>query len=52
MQAVFSKSTPLELASFTVKQYHRMLETGILTDGEPIEFLDGLLVLKDREPAK
>ncbi len=52
MQAVFTtESTPLELASFTVDQYHRMLETGILTDGEPIELLDGLLVFKDRGPA-
>ncbi len=45
------ESTPLELASFTVDQYHRMLETGILKDGEPIELLDGLLVFKDRGPA-
>ena len=52
MHAVFTtESTPLELASFTVDQYHRMLETGILADAEPVELLDGLLVIKDRGPA-
>lgn len=29
-------------------QYHRLLEVGILREGEPVELLDGLLVLKDR----
>jgi hypothetical protein len=53
MQAVLTgESTPLELADLTVDQYHRMLETDILTDGEPVELLDGLLVVKDRGPAK
>jgi len=32
----------------TVEQYHRMLETGILRDGDPYELLDGFLVRKDR----
>jgi Uma2 family endonuclease len=32
----------------TVHQYHRMIELGILEEGEPIELLDGLLVRKDR----
>lgn len=32
----------------TVDQYHRMIETGILAEGDPIELLDGFLVLKDR----
>jgi len=51
MQAVLAKeSTSHELASFTVDQYHRMLEAGILADGEPVELLDGLLVVKDRGP--
>ncbi|HRC86517.1 MAG TPA: Uma2 family endonuclease [Thermoanaerobaculia bacterium] len=39
---------PGELAGLTVEQYHQMLETGILEDGDPIELLDGLLVQKDR----
>jgi Uma2 family endonuclease len=32
----------------TVDQYHRMIETGILPEGKPIELLDGYLVRKDR----
>ena len=52
MQAVLAEeSTSHELATLSVGQYHRMLETGILADGEPIELLDGLLVVKDRGPA-
>lgn len=43
---------PRELLTLTVDQYHRMLETGILTNGEPIELLDGLLVVKDRGRAR
>ncbi len=37
-----------DLVPLTVEQYHRMLEVGILDEGEPIELLDGLLVAKDR----
>lgn len=40
--------SPAEVVPLTVDQYHRMLETGILAEGEPIELLDGLLVPKDR----
>ena len=39
---------PAEVVPLTVEQYHRMLETGDLAEGEPIELLDGLLVPKDR----
>jgi Uma2 family endonuclease len=42
---------PSEVVPLTVEQYHRMLETGILAEGEPIELLDGLLVPKDRGAA-
>jgi hypothetical protein len=35
----------------TVEQYHRMIETGTLTSGDPIELLDGFLVRKDRSAA-
>lgn len=45
---VLQEAPSQELLTLTVEQYHRMLETGILTDGEPIELLDGLLVVKDR----
>jgi len=40
-----------EIAPLTVEQYHRMLEAGILEDGEPVELLDGLLVQKIRGEA-
>jgi hypothetical protein len=39
---------PPRIARITVDQYHRMIETGILHDGDPIELIDGLLVCKDR----
>ncbi len=32
----------------TVEQYHMMIETGILPEGEPIELIDGMLIRKDR----
>jgi Uma2 family endonuclease len=31
---------------FTLDEYHRMIENGVLTDGEPYELLEGNLVLK------
>lgn len=34
--------------SFSVDQYHRMIETGILREGEPAELIDGLVLRKDR----
>jgi Uma2 family endonuclease len=37
-----------EVVPLTIEQYHRMLEAGILEDGDPIELLDGFLVRKDR----
>jgi Uma2 family endonuclease len=40
-----------KLMPLTVEQYHRMLETGILRDGDPYELLDGYLVRKDRSEA-
>lgn len=35
----------------TVEQYHRMIETGILMEGEPFELLDGQVIRKDRSAA-
>ena len=35
----------------TVEQYHRMIEAGILREGEPIELLDGQMIPKDRSAA-
>lgn len=34
------------LNRFTVTQYHRMIETGVLTDEDRVELLEGYLVLK------
>jgi Uma2 family endonuclease len=34
------------LFRLTVDQYHKMIDTGILVDGDPIELLDGLLIEK------
>lgn len=34
----------------TVEQVHRMLASGILADGEPVELIEGILVRKDRGP--
>lgn len=44
-------ATPLYMArtgfrKFTLGEYHRMIETGVLKDGEPYELLEGHLVLK------
>jgi len=39
------------LVPFSVTQFHRMLEAGILTDGEPVELIEGMLIRKDRGPA-
>ncbi|MBI3463130.1 MAG: Uma2 family endonuclease [Planctomycetes bacterium] len=35
------------LLPLTVDQFHRMIDTGILRDGEPVELIDGVLVRKD-----
>ena len=32
----------------TVDEYHRMLEVGILREGDPVELLDGVIEYKDR----
>jgi Uma2 family endonuclease len=37
---------PLPVRRFTVDEYHRMIETGILRSGDPVELLDGWLALK------
>lgn len=35
----------------TVDQFHRMIDLGILREGEPIELIDGILVRKDNSDA-
>lgn len=39
------------LFPLNVDQYHQMIRTGILPEGEPYELLDGLLIRKDRSKA-
>jgi Uma2 family endonuclease len=34
------------LRRFTVEEYHRMIRAGILTEDEPVELLDGWIVIK------
>ena len=48
--AVIEKEVPAGtgIVPLTVEQYHRMIETGILPEGAPIELLEGLLVPKIR----
>jgi hypothetical protein len=36
----------LLLRRFTVEEYHQMIRTGILAEDEPVELLDGWIVLK------
>ena len=46
-----SETSPV-LVPLTVQQYHAMMETGILVEGDPIELIDGLLVRKDRRDSE
>src|SRR5262245_50120911 len=37
-----------DVLPLTVDQYHRMIETGIIREGDPRELIDGIMVRKDR----
>jgi Uma2 family endonuclease len=37
---------PEPLFHLTVRQYHAMIEKGVLTDNDPVELLEGILVFK------
>lgn len=37
---------PIRLYRLSVEQYHRMIQTGVLTENDPVELLEGLLVSK------
>src|SRR6266542_2395371 len=39
-------ATPLPVRRFSVDEYHRMIQTGILTDEDRVELLEGWIVLK------
>ena len=47
LEQVVASHAP-RIQRFNVRQFHRMLQQGILREGEPIELIDGLLVRKDR----
>lgn len=40
------------LETLDVGRYYRLMETGVLPEGAPIELLDGLLIRKDRRDRK
>jgi hypothetical protein len=42
----FVQLPPLPIHRFTVAQYHRMISVGILGRQDPVELLDGLVVVK------
>ena len=37
---------PVQLARFSVDQYHRMIESGAFTENDPLELIDGWVVTK------
>lgn len=43
---VFQPAPAIPMRRFTVDEYHRMIATGILHEGDPVELLEGWLVLK------
>jgi Uma2 family endonuclease len=45
---VAETTRPLAVVPLSVEQYHGMREAGILSEDEPVELIDGLLVYKDR----
>lgn len=40
------------LEPLSVDQYHRMIEMGILSENDPLELIDGILVRRDRQDSK
>jgi Uma2 family endonuclease len=51
MSAVFP-TIPPKSREITVEQYHAMIEAGVLTDDDPVELLEGVLVFKmPKKPA-
>ena len=38
------------LRTFTVAEYHRMIEAGVLTETDPVELLEGRIVYKMTRP--
>lgn len=50
LEEIVAGRTPGVLA-LTVEQLRRMIEAGILSEGTPVELIDGILVRKDRSEA-
>jgi Uma2 family endonuclease len=46
VEVVVAPAPKVQLWRLSVKQYHAMLHHGILSDGDPVELLDGILVAK------
>jgi Uma2 family endonuclease len=40
------KSPPSTVARFTLDEYHRMIQSGVFKDGDPVELLDGWITTK------
>src|SRR4051794_27125691 len=41
-----SQLPPLAIYRFTVEQYHRLVNIGVLAANDPVELLEGLIVIK------
>jgi hypothetical protein len=39
---------PLPIYRFSVAQYHRLVDVGVLAANDPVELLEGLIVVKGR----
>jgi hypothetical protein len=42
----FGNPPPFPVRRFTVDEYHRMIQAGILTESDPVELLEGWIVAK------
>lgn len=45
------KAVSAPIRSFTVHEYHQMAEIGVLNEDEPIELIDGVIILSHPDPA-
>lgn len=43
---LIANEPPAQFYRLSVKQYHRMIETGVLTEDDPVELLEGWIVTK------
>lgn len=52
IEELAADETAVGIVPITVDQYHKMIRTGIIPDGSPIELIDGVLLWKDRSSSK